>query len=539
MTIENKGKTVLSFPYCAETESFWDCLRGKMSAARSGEVSENGVSGGFDGTDLHGRGENGSSDAAGFCGGHGNCGRCRVRFLSGVPLPSASDRRALTPEQLRDGYRLACTAKPVADCRIELCFAKDSKMTVVSEYRAGWLTQASELDESARPEIPGLSQGTKGTFCAVDIGTTTVVMQLVDRQSGRALATETFVNPQRKYGADVISRIELSKTHGAEMHRLIMEALESGLHSLVRKAGGAGRPDRVILAGNTVMVHLLLGYPVESLGRAPFVPYHQGEVTFELGGVPAWIFPEISAFVGADIVSGVYACGMAEREELSLLIDLGTNGEIVLGNRYRILCTATAAGTAFEGGGEYTVPGSDMISVSYELLERGILDETGLLAEPWFTEGYRAGKALVTKEDIRKLQMAKAAVYAGVVTLLDRMEAGPEMIRHVYLAGGFGYFLDSGKAGAVGLFPAELADAAQAVGNASLAGAVRRGMNVMPQGEAPEGEGTGASRLGAASDDNSVSHIIQISRSINLAEEGMFGDCYINSMDFKKHEMRK
>lgn len=513
MTIENKGKTVLSFPYCAETESFFGCL-----------LEKTGV--------VH-------QDKTGFCGGHGNCGRCRVRFLSGAPLPSASDRRALTPEQLREGYRLACTAKPVSDCRIELCFARDFKMTVVSEYKSEWLTQASRADESPRPELSGLSQGMKGTFCAVDIGTTTVVLQLVDRRSGGVLATETFVNPQRKYGADVISRIEAAKMHGADMQRLIMEALENSLHSLIQKAGEADRPDQVILAGNTAMVHLLLGYPVESLGRAPFVPYHQGEISFELGGIPAWVFPGISAFVGADIVSGIYASGMSEREELSLLIDLGTNGEVALGNCHRILCTATAAGTAFEGGGEYTVPGSDMISVSYELLERGILDETGLLAEPWFTEGYQAGKALVTKEDIRKLQMAKAAVYAGIVLLLDRMGVSPEMIRHVYLAGGFGYFLDCRKAGAVGLFPAELADVAEAVGNAALAGAVRCGMNVVPQGDAPEGEGTGVGRWGAALGDSRVSHIIEISRSINLAEEDLFGDSYISSMNFKKHEMRK
>lgn len=373
-------------------------------------------------------------------------------------------------------------------------------------------------DMPAHAEATELSQRVCGTFCAVDIGTTTVVMQLVDRKSGRALAMETFVNPQRKYGADVISRIEASQRHGSDLHRLIIQALEDGLHSLMRKAGEAGRPDRIVIAGNTVMTHLLLGYPVESLGRAPFTPYHQGEALFTLDGLPAWVFPGISAFVGADIVSGIYACGMAEREELSLLIDLGTNGEIALGNRHRILCTSTAAGTAFEGGSEYTVPGSDMISVSYELLEKGIMDETGLLAEPWFTTGYQAGKALVTGEDIRKLQMAKAAVFAGIATLLDRMEVTPEMIRHVYLSGGFGYFLDCRKAGAVGLFPKELAAVAEAVGNSSLAGAVRYGMGA---------------------DDNSVSHITEISRSINLAEEDMFGDSYISAMNFGKHEMRK
>ena len=505
--IEDKGKTVLSFPYCAETESFWDCLREKTGDARPREMSESG-----------------SFDSAGFCGGHGTCGRCRVRFLSGAPLPSASDRRVFKPEQLREGYRLACTAEPVSDCRIELCFAKDFNMTVVSEYKNGWM-----LHEA----------GTEGTFCAVDIGTTTVVMQLVDRKSGRALARETFVNPQRKYGADVISRIEASEAHGEDMHRLIIQALEDGLQSLRGKAGDAAGPDCVIIAGNTVMIHLLLGYPVESLGRAPFTPYHQGEATFTLGGIPAWVFPGISAFVGADIVSGIYASGMAESEEMSLLIDLGTNGEIALGNRQRILCTSTAAGTAFEGGGEYTVPGSDMISVSYELLEKRIMDETGLLAEPWFTTGYRVGKALVTQEDIRKLQMAKAAVFAGIATLLDRMEVRPETVRHVYLSGGFGYFLDCRKAGAVGLFPKELAAVAEAVGNSSLAGAVRYGMKAVSQGETSERESLGVCEPGMTLYDSSVSRIIEISRSINLAEDGTFGDSYIGFMNFTKYKMKR
>ena len=288
----------------------------------------------------------------------------------------------------------------------------------------------------------------------------------------------------------------------------------------------AGSPDEVIVAGNTTMEHLLLGYPVDTLGKAPFQPFHTGCSEFTIRGCPAVFLPGISAFVGADIVSGLYALGMAEREELTLFIDLGTNGEMAVGNRTGILCTATAAGSAFEDSVCFGVLGTDMTALAFDLLKEGIMDETGLLEEPWFTEGYRTGSGgeiLIRQQDIRNLQMAKAAVCAGVSILLDRVD-GWHRLSAVYLAGGFGYDLDVAKAVDIGLVPERLQNLCTPVGNTSLAGGVRWGRerqrDVMP--------GQPARR------DEALSQIVNLCTSLNLAEQPEFEARYIGAMAFKR-----
>ena len=183
--------------------------------------------------------------------------------------------------------------------------------------------------------------------------------------------------------------------------------------------------------------------------------------------------PGISAFVGADITAGHLACGFAECEdgECRLFIDLGTNGEMAIGRGDRLICTAAAAGPAFEGGAGVNVPGTDMIALLAEMLEGGVIDETGLLKEPFFDTGWQKGELRITQQDIRGLQMAKAAVCAGVELLMEAMGTDASRIDKVFLAGGFGYFLDVEKAARIGLFPPQLAGRVTAVGNTSLLGA--------------------------------------------------------------------
>ncbi len=465
--------------------------------------------------------EQGSS--YGLCGGRGTCGKCRVRFLSGAPLPSSADRRFFTPGELREGYRLACTARPASDCEVELCFAEEPTAKILTVSGNG--TDCLLADEMNRKGSPaGCEQEEAGgQFCAVDLGTTTVVMQLRDRRTGNILYTYAFQNPQRAYGIDVLARISAAQSGRAEqMQRAVVEELEKGLGHMRQ----AGSPDEVIVAGNTTMEHLLLGYPVDTLGKAPFRPFHTGRSEFTLRGCPAVFLPGISAFVGADIVSGLYALGMAEREELTLLIDLGTNGEMAVGNRTGILCTATAAGSAFEGSVCFGVLGTDMTALAFDLLKEGIMDETGLLEEPWFTEGYRTGSGgeiLIRQQDIRNLQMAKAAVCAGVSILLDRVD-GWHRLSAVYLAGGFGYDLDVAKAVDIGLVPERLQNLCTPVGNTSLAGGVRWGRerqrDVMP--------GQPARR------DEALSQIVNLCTSLNLAEQPEFEARYIGAMAFKR-----
>jgi len=416
-----------------------------------------------------------------------------VRFLADAPPPSFADRKFFAPDALRAGYRLACTARPATDCTVEVCFEEETETEVVT-----WSgLEAGQIHARGGP-----------LFCAVDLGTTTVGMQLVEQGTGAVLASCGFGNPQRAYGVDVLSRITAAEEGRAGALR---EAIVLGLEEGIRKLERHGQPEKIVIAGNTTMGHLLLGYPAGGLGRAPFTPWHIGSTHFWLGGYPAVFLPGVSAFVGADIVAGIYACGMAREEELSLFIDLGTNGEMAMGNRERILCTATAAGCAFEGSVSAGGLGSDMTAVAFDMLQRGIMDETGLLSEPWFTEGYRTGNMTVCQQDIRNLQMAKAAICQGARVLLDRA-GGAGRLSHVYLAGGFGYYLDVDKAVGIGLIPAPLRGKCRAVGNASLAGAVRYGREEDAQEE--------------------LEHIVAISKSINLAKEPAFGEGYIDAMTF-------
>lgn len=468
----------------------------------------------------------------GLCGGRGACGKCRVRFQSAAPLPSAADRRFFLPAQLREGWRLACTAKPVLDCSVELHFALEEaaglmpdivteaapapqQMTepqMAGKEAAAGAAKTAAIVKTAKAEATG--KAGQHLCCVIDLGTTTVVMQLLDKITGDILCTHAFLNPQRAYGIDVVARIANAvNMPSARMQEVLLTELENGLRILEK----AGKPENIIISGNTTMEHLLLAYPVEGLGKAPFTPFSLSAAHIDLFGYPAFCLPGISAFVGADIVSGIYACHMAEREEVSAFIDLGTNGEIAVGNKHRLLCTATAAGSAFEGEISAQALGTDITAIAYDMLHLSIMDENGLLAEPWFSEGFLAetgrAKVRICQQDIRSLQLAKAAICAGITVLLDHMEAW-EQLAHVYLAGGFGYYLDVKKAVGIGLIPSALEDKCRAVGNTSLKGAMRYAK-----------EADGEERL---------RHIVQISEPLNLAQQPEFESRYIEAMAFHK-----
>jgi uncharacterized 2Fe-2S/4Fe-4S cluster protein (DUF4445 family) len=331
------------------------------------------------------------------------------------------------------------------------------------------------------------------------------------------------MNPQRAYGADVISRIKASVDgKGDVLQAVILKALLHGIQEVIKQSGIA--PEAVIqlaIAGNTTMIHLLLGYSCETLGSYPFLPVNNnthrlsfgelfsgdGEPLQSMKQVPVLILPGVSAFIGGDIVAGLAVCGFHTSESVSLLIDLGTNGELALGNRDKLLVASTAAGPAFEGGniscGTGSIPGAvshveieedniryetiaskeplgicgtGVIELAAELYRNGIIDDTGLLCEKYFSDGYPVeykGKTAFTflQKDIRELQLAKAAVRAGIEVLLRHYGITYEQVDRVYLAGGFGYYLDTNKAIRIGLLPEEWKVRITAVGNSSLAGA--------------------------------------------------------------------
>ena len=440
------------------------------------------------------------------CGGTGRCGKCKIKLLEGNLPVTESDKQHFTDSELENGLRLACRAFPEESVKVELLFYKENDFEIVTEH-------AKNRTTSMRKQ--------KGNFgIAVDIGTTTIAMQLISLDSGEIVETYTALNRQRRFGADVIARIEAAvKGHQEELRELIREDLKKGIHSLVREAGVfAETVTELAIAGNTTMIHLLMGFDCRGLGSYPFTPVNIKliESTYEdvLGDTflhaNVRIMPAISVFVGGDIVSGLYEQDIDCDKEYSLLIDFGTNGEMALGNKERLLVTSTAAGPAFEGGNiRYGVGsvkgaivgvtivdsgtevrtiadeapigicGTGVIEAVAELLRLGLVDETGCMDDFYFEDGYPLAEAAdgstiyLTQKDIREIQLAKAAVRAGIETLFLRYGITKKEVSRVYLAGGFGFNLNCRKAVEIGLLPKELEDKVEIIGNSSLSGTVK------------------------------------------------------------------
>ena len=343
-----------------------------------------------------------------------------------------------------------------------------------------------------------------------DIGTTTIAMELLS-PDGRKSASFAEVNPQHAYGRDVISRIQSAEDSQvrAELQRLVTDCLERGIRTLL----GARRPAglRQFIACNTTERYLLLGEDPGELGRAPFCASHLERAKTFIGDVETTILPGFSAFVGGDLCAGYLACMSGDSP--TLLVDLGTNGEILLGNQKRLMGCATAAGPAFEGGPNRGVWGADMVHLTAELLRQGFLDETGLLAEPYFAEGIRIGNVPVTQESVRAIQLAKAAIAAGIGILTKAYGCSYAQIRRVILAGGFGYYLQPEDAVAIGLLPKALAEKTVPGGNTALRGA---------------GVYAALARRGEAAVRAAFPQELQI---LNLAQQSDFQESYLQHME--------
>ena len=433
-----------------------------------------------------------------LCSGRGTCGKCRIKVTEGEIPVSEEDRGFFTPEELEQGFRLACTAYPTGDCTICISGGAGEREFYIPESPADGAQEDIEpakdaavsagrtvgraVEESkteARGE-DGQRENHPGEYAvAADIGTTTVAMQLIETGTGRIVKTHTALNSQRMYGADVIGRIEAAgKGKAAELRTCIRQVLCDGIDSLTE--GGRIPVSRMAVGANTTMVHLLMGYPCESLGVYPFLPYNIKRIETvwpEVSGraereFPVSICPGISTYVGGDITAGLYALDFHKRENVCVLIDLGTNGEMAVGNRDRILAASAAAGPAFEGGN--IVCGTGIIEILYCLLEAELMDETGRLEEPYDTEGFpvdESGKIRIYQKDIREIQLAKSAVRAGLETLLAEYGITAEDVDEIWLAGGFGYEMDVHKAAGIGLLPGGCEDKVRAAGNTCLRGA--------------------------------------------------------------------
>lgn len=480
------------------------------------------------------------------CGGKGTCGKCRVTIVNDKNGKNDKIGTEITRQQV-----LACQTEYEEGMTIILPDQySENDMAIVDtvinpEKVSGKITDnAQEACDNGKEEL----------VAACDIGTTTVACHLLSRKTGRTLVTTAYPNVQRSYGADVISRIEAAKNDKLEEMRVaITGQIQQMINECLSRCGRENQQiSRLVIAGNTVMCHLFTGLSPESIGRAPFMPqeyfgrnYKGGELGFA-NVDDIYIMPAVSGYVGGDITSDMlyidmykttaciqttnvfksYTNQLIQDKKDTLILDIGTNGEMVLGKSNDYTCCATAAGPAFEGaeielgmsavsgaisrvwiendqiqvevigadrekGQTVTakgICGSGLIDALYVFLSLGLIDETGRI-KTHRQVSYKYHRYLgddeeendcifltdevyINQDDIRKLQLAKGAVAAGIAVLMEARGLKCDDIGQVFIAGGFGSVLDKRSAAGIGMIPAELVDRTVAIGNAAAGGAI-------------------------------------------------------------------
>ena len=424
------------------------------------------------------------------CGGRGRCRGCRIRVHEGTAEINDAQRERLSEQELKNGWRLACQCSLAGDLVVEL-----------RQWDAAVLADDSQFVFEPRP----------GLGVAVDLGTTTLVAQLLDLTTGRVLAVRTALNAQARYGADIMSRVEYATAddHLPELADLIRRQIVSLIDQMIFSSKAARNEIRdVVLVGNTVMHHLFCGLDVEPLAHYPFESPHSGLQQFRASDLDWNLNPQatirflpcLGGFVGSDVLAGVLATQLSESEEMGGLIDLGTNGEIVVGNSSRLLCASTAAGPAFEGArismgmraatgaiSQVVVENQRLVChvlgnvVPQGLCGSGLVDAVaaGLdlqVIEPSgrFSNGRKewtlATPVVLTQSDIRELQLAKGAIAAGLSLLLGRLGACINDVKKLYLAGAFGNYISRASARRIGLIDMPI-DQVSPAGNTALLGA--------------------------------------------------------------------
>lgn len=408
------------------------------------------------------------------CGGKGRCGKCAVK-LAGSTCPP-------TEAEITAGTRLSCQAVLTGDA------------TAWLEHTS--LTQIETNTHSLASVAP--MAGAYGA--AVDIGTTTIALALYRLSDGAVLASAAAENPQRTIAADVIGRMEAAMAGKLSLlQQLVLEKVQKLLSSACVDAGiEESAVESLVITGNTTMLYLLTGKGPESLSHAPFKADCLFGFEITILGKRAYLPPCMDAFVGADITCAVLASAMTENPQPSLLCDIGTNGELVLWKEGVLSVTSTAAGPAFEGAGIScgcgSIPGaidrvwlednqvcchtiedspavglcgSGLIDAVSTLLKTVDIDETGVMDDDLLL----AENVVLMPKDIRAVQLAKAAIAAGIQTLLESTDTKENQLSDFYICGGFGTHLNLQSAANIGLFPHTFIQKARVLGNAALAGA--------------------------------------------------------------------
>ncbi len=547
-----------------------------------------------------------------YCHKRGVCGKCVVRVRSGLlPILEAAEKAVLEKHGFGPDHRLACRFAVRGDMAVEVPPAsrlgrievletglslpvtldpqvKKYALTLEKPPLAAPAAVTEALGELLAPAAPAfplaalqhlrdLGTGRPQTVTAVlygerevlaiepgdtseracglavDIGTTTVVAELVDLVRGVSLGRASAMNPQASYGADVVSRITYAFEEPENLRRLrksIVHLLNELASGLCAKAGLTTEAVyEVVAAGNTAMNHFLCGVSTDSLAVAPFhavfsslPPVAAAEIGLDLHpAARVYVVPNIKSFVGGDITAGLAAAALAEKPGTALFVDIGTNGEIVLKTGRDLVATSTAAGPAFEGmsiscgmlavegavcGAEWRdgfrlrtiggqaprgLCGTGLIDVLALALAHGLLGRDGKIAGP--EKKLRLGEKLaLSQNDIREVQLAAAAVKTGVRFLLRECGVPLRRVDAVYIAGAFGNSLDVGHARSLGLLPDLADDRIVFVGNSSLAGA-RKLLLAAPE------------RAAAESLARTVAHV-------SLASRGDFQDAFVRALEF-------
>ena len=546
------------------------------------------------------------------CGGKGTCGKCKVLIKEGTPLATLVEKKYLTEEEIKKGFRLACQTKLFQDTVIEIpteimldfkiVFSSNSKGDIhparnhffldsnlkkvfldlkkpsLDDQRPDWerikdelsLKKIKDISNFRIPlpiikkvpvlireadfkitvtllndEMIDIEKGdtTKSSYgIAFDIGTTTVAGYLIDLRTGEQLSTVAKTNPQMIHGDDIISRIgfvQQSKNNLEKLQREIVVTLNRIIREIAQNAGiGKRNIYETVIVGNTCMHHIFLGINPTNLAPSPYIPVIKENINLKVKDIPRlslnpmtniYMLPNISAFVGADISAGIIANSIWREDKTVLFVDLGTNGEIVLGLKGKLWACSTAVGPAFEGarissgmraadgaidqvkiennlivykvienGKVRGICGSGLIDLISELLKLGLINRSGKLIDQEecnleiseeikkrIIKGKNGNQFLLVKDDktithksmyltqrdIREVQLVKAAVCAGIRVLLKEVNISPKDIQEVLLAGAFGNFINKKSALRIGLIPDLPLENIESVGNAAGRGA--------------------------------------------------------------------
>jgi uncharacterized 2Fe-2S/4Fe-4S cluster protein (DUF4445 family) len=445
-----------------------------------------------------------------------------------IPPPSLDDSLSDMARLTREVRRQCGEVNPrmsLANLATLPGMLRESKWKVT--VTIGWRNGDSDILLIERGDVTARHFGV-----AVDIGTTTVAAMLIDLRKGALLSTKANPNTQMRFGEDVISRIIFAGTKGG-LENLRTAVVDNINHLVAAMCLEASvRPEEITsmtVAGNTTMIHLFLGIDPTYIRQEPYIPVTNAPSAMRAAEAGLRISPRgilecvpgVSSYVGGDITAGVLACGMAESEEISLLLDVGTNGELVLGNRDWLLCCSASAGPAFEGGGircgmrasrgaiqrcrfdavdrvAYdtigSVParglcGSALIDIVAEMLRHKIIDRAGKIDPSFDSKRIRKGDEgteyvlvarsetetghdiIISDADIANIIRAKGALFVGADFLLKKAELTFGDIDHFYIAGGFGNYVNIDNAVTIGLLPDLPREKFEFIGNSSLTGA--------------------------------------------------------------------